>query len=145
LDRVRQLFEDVHTGLGSCTPGEVLDEPEAPVRQFVRTARGVPRVDCESILALCVAKVERLLHLLTDKPPTRDAAAGIPSGNASAALDKDETRLAAHDAVVGSATHEHGKSIEVPHESSVVGLKARATLRRAAHTEEREKRTTRQR
>ena len=87
----------------SCTPCEVLDESEAPVRQFLRTAHGVPRVDCASILALCVAKVERVINPPTDKPPTRDPAAGIPGGNASAALGKDEARLAAHDAVVGSA------------------------------------------
>ena len=85
-------------------------------------ARGMPRVDCASILALCVAKVERVINPLTDKPPARDTPAGIPSGNPSAALGKNEARLATHDAVVGSVTHEHGESIEVLHASSAVGL-----------------------
>jgi hypothetical protein len=100
----------------------MLDESETPVWQFQHTACGAPRVDCAFILALCVAKLEQLIRPPTDKPPTRNTAAGIPSGNASAALGKNEARLSTHDAVVGSATHEHGESIEVPHESSVVGL-----------------------
>jgi hypothetical protein len=63
------------------------------------------------------AKVERVISPLTNKPPTRDTAAGIPSGDTSAALGKNEARVATHDAVLGSATHEHGESIEVLHES----------------------------
>jgi len=107
----------------------LLDESETPIRQFAHMTLGVTGVDSASIFALRVAKVERVTNPPTNKAPARDAAAGIAPGNAPAALNKMEVRLAADDTVVGGAAYEHREPIEVLHKASAACSAEQSTHR----------------
>jgi hypothetical protein len=100
----------------------VLDDAQAPVRQLLQVAHGLSGVDRAPVLALRVPKTEYVAGAPADQPAAPHTTAGIPRGNAVTALREVEARPSTDDARIGCVTHEHCESVEVYHETSMVGL-----------------------